>query len=265
MGSNFHTPWVDGTTEYKQSDMNAPLSTLDRAIGINKNLIIYCEGEITYEKAASGELAWDDVINIAYIHDSGDTITNKINAGSVFITDDEFAYVTLSDTDGATLTVSTAAISGEGTCNFSDYDIVVLAVKAATSDEAYYVNLKPHLLGVVNQAYDVGGSFSGKPSAGQLILQYPMPRQVTIPADFSNSQGVCATAATDDNQIFDVKKDTSKVGSMIFNSGETTAWFSGEGPTDIVFSAGNVLKIEAPSPADSTLEDIGFAITGWRA
>jgi hypothetical protein len=265
MGSNFHTPWVDTVTEYKQADMNAPLSTLDRAIGVNKNLMIYCEGEITYDKAASGELAWDDVINIAYIHETGDTITNKVNAGSVIITDDEFAYVTLSDIDGATLTVSKALIAGDASCNFATHNIVVLAVKSATSDEAYYVNLKPHLLGVVNQAYDVGGSFSGKPSGGQMLLQYPMPRQVTLPADFSDSQGVCETAATDDNQIFDIKKDATKVGSMIFNSGETTAWFSGEGGTDIVYTAGEVLKIEAPTPADADLENIGFAITGWRA
>lgn len=262
--ANFHTPWVDGTTEYKQSDMNAPLTTLDRAIGVHKNLMIYTEGEISYDKAGSGELAWDDVIRIAYIHESGNTITNKIAAGSVIITDNEFAYVTLSDTDDATLTVSKAAITGDDTCNFATYNIVVLAVKAAGNDEAFYVNLKPHLLGVVSQPYDVGGSFSGKPSAGQLILQYPMPRQVTIPGDFNLSQGVCTTAATDDNQIFDIKKDASKVGSMIFNSGETTAWFSGEGASDIVFSAGEVLKIEAPNPADSTLEDIGFSISGLR-
>lgn len=33
MTTNYHTAYIDGTTEYKADDMNAPLSELDTAIG----------------------------------------------------------------------------------------------------------------------------------------------------------------------------------------------------------------------------------------
>jgi len=32
MSTHYHTPWVDGTTEYKADDMNVPLGELDQAI-----------------------------------------------------------------------------------------------------------------------------------------------------------------------------------------------------------------------------------------
>ena len=32
MSDNFHTPWEDGTTEYRSADMNTPLGELDAAI-----------------------------------------------------------------------------------------------------------------------------------------------------------------------------------------------------------------------------------------
>jgi hypothetical protein len=33
MSTNYHTPWEDGTDEYKAADMNVPLGELDAAIG----------------------------------------------------------------------------------------------------------------------------------------------------------------------------------------------------------------------------------------
>lgn len=33
MTTNYHTPWEDGVTEYKEADMGAPLEELDEAIG----------------------------------------------------------------------------------------------------------------------------------------------------------------------------------------------------------------------------------------
>ena len=32
MTTNYHTPWVDGTSEYKEADMGAPLEELDEAV-----------------------------------------------------------------------------------------------------------------------------------------------------------------------------------------------------------------------------------------
>ena len=39
MTTNYHTPWIDDTTQFKASHMNAPLSELDTQITINYNAI----------------------------------------------------------------------------------------------------------------------------------------------------------------------------------------------------------------------------------
>lgn len=39
MSSNYHTPWVDDTTEFKTAHMNVPLGELDAQITINTNKI----------------------------------------------------------------------------------------------------------------------------------------------------------------------------------------------------------------------------------
>jgi hypothetical protein len=266
MGTNFHTPWVDGTTEYKAADMNAPLSELDAAMSYHKNTMVYCDGNITYDidaGAGSGELSWDDYIQLAYLDSAGGTIRNKIAASSIQLTEHQFIYCDLSGTDDATITAQVATISGETGCNFDNPERIVLAVRAGGQDQLWYVNLRPTILGTIQHPYDIGGSFSGQPGAGEVILRYPFPRQVSIPAQMDDSQGVVGTAATDDNQQFPLKKDGTLFGAMVFNSGETVAWFSGEG--NVTFAQGNVLTIESPDPADTTLEDVGFSIVGIRS
>jgi len=264
--AEFHTPWVDGTTQYKAADMNTPLSELDIALCYLKNPMIYCDGNITYDiddGAGSGELSWDDWMRIVYMRSDGATVRNKIAAGSAMVLEDQFVYCELSATDDATITAEVATISGEGGCNFGDNERVVLAVRAGGVGQIWYVNMKPTVLGTVQHPYDIGGSFSGQPGAGEIILRYPFPRQVSIPAQMDDSQGVIGTAATDDNQKFPLKKDGTEFGAMVFDSGETVAWFSGEG--DIVFAQGEVFTIESPNPQDSTLEDVGFSIVGIRS
>lgn len=262
MSDNFHTPWADSVTQYKQADMNAPISDLDKAVSFLKNVMVWCEGDISYTSAASGELSWDGEIKLAYMDEYGNTILNRVTASNVTLLDNQFAYVTLSGTNNAAVTMQTATLSGEGTCNFGSNATVVLAIKAA-NDDLYYVNLRPTAGYVTQPPYDVGGSFSGQPDAAQVILRYPMPRPVTFPAGMTNSQGVLGTAPSDGTQAqFSLKKGGVEFGTMTFGTGETTAAFAAASATS--FSAGDVLTVVAPSPADSTLEDVGFSVVGIR-
>lgn len=262
MSDNFHTPWQDAVTQYKQADMNAPMSELDKALSFLKNIMVWCEGDVSYTPAASGELSWDGEIKLAYMDEYGNTILNRVTASNVTLLDNQFAYVTLSGTNNAAVTMQTATLSGEGTCNFGDNETVVMAIKAA-NDDLYYVNLRPSATYVTQPPYDVGGTFSGQPEAGQIILRYPMPRPVTFPAGLTLSQGVLGTAASDGTQaVFSLKKDGAQFGTMTFNTGETTAAFAAASATS--FAAGNVLTVVSPDPADSTLEDVGFSVVAIR-
>ncbi len=109
--------------------------------------------------------------------------------------------------------------------------------------------------------YDVGGCYVGKPSAGSVILRYPMPRAVRFAAGLSSSTGVAATAATA-AVSFSIRKNGAEFATMNFAASATIATFTCAGAVD--FAAGNVLTLVAPSSPDDTLSDIGFALAGLR-
>lgn len=109
--------------------------------------------------------------------------------------------------------------------------------------------------------YDVGGSYAGQPASGAVILRYPFPRAVRFSSGLPNSKGVAGTTSVA-AVSFSIRKNGVQFGTMDFAVGATTATFTAASNTD--FAAGDVLTVAAPSPADSALADIGFALTGLR-
>jgi hypothetical protein len=111
------------------------------------------------------------------------------------------------------------------------------------------------------QPYDVGGCYTGAPTASLVLLRYPFPRQAIFPASLTNSQGVASVAATAQTD-FDLKKNGSSVGTMRFAAAGTVATFIMASQT--TFAAGDVLTVVAPATPDATLANIGFALAGTR-
>jgi hypothetical protein len=111
------------------------------------------------------------------------------------------------------------------------------------------------------QPYDVGGSYSGVPTASFVLIRYPFPRSVSFPVGLTNSRGVAGIAATAQTD-FDLKKNGSSVGTMRFAAAATTASFIMASAT--TFAAGDVLTVVAPGTADATLANIGFSLAGTR-
>jgi hypothetical protein len=143
MGYNFHTPW-DATTVFSYPIMNILPAGLDQAITYLKNVMVSCNGAITYNKA-TGELSWSAPIQIMFNTAAGLSVYNTIAAGSVTLTDGKFFYVDLSETNAATVSPTTATFTGAGTSNFIAYNRLVLAYRNATSDDVYSVALHPQL------------------------------------------------------------------------------------------------------------------------
>ncbi len=158
-------------------------------------------------------------------------------------------YVENGTTGGFALTVKTpsgTAISlGSGErkllyCNGSDFTIAAEAGAAP---------------------YDIGGSFVGKPSAGTVIMRFPMPRAVRFLSGMALSKGVAATAATA-AVSFSLRKNGIEFATMNFAASSTSATFTCATTTD--FAAGDSLTLVAPATPDDTLSDIGFAFAGLR-
>jgi|GEM_PF-1114306 len=136
MGNNFHDPWSDDITKWKAEEMNRPLSYLDRGITFLKNNTIACDGDVAYNPSTGG-LSWSGTIHLYFNNTNGLATHNNIPAGSVTLLDNEFAFVTLSETNDATLTVSKAAIATGSASNFLTYNLVVLGYRNTADDNFY--------------------------------------------------------------------------------------------------------------------------------
>lgn len=249
--NNFFTEWIASVSTFTAAIMNAPLNSLDKAFSYTKNVMLACDGDVTF---LNGTLTWSDTIRIAYLNLDGDTITNTIAASNIGIAVGQFAYVDLHATNGTAVTVSVATIAGAATCNFGADSRLVLAYRGSGSD-AYCVNLRLN----ITQKHEVFGNYVGKPVASGELIRYPCAQALRFDAAFSGSQGSVRVAPSDGDQVYPIKKDGAQVGSMQFANGQSSATFSGEA---LSFAAGEVLTVMAPDPQDSTLEDVGFIIFG---
>lgn len=147
MGTNFHTPW-DTNIIYKPTSMNPALADIDKAITYLRNVIVHCDGLITYNKT-TGVLTWANVIRIHFNRADGQAILNTVAAGNITLADGEFAYVDLNETNGSVLTVAKAAVATGVASNFLIFNRLVLGYRNTVSDEFFSVYLRSH--GILSQ------------------------------------------------------------------------------------------------------------------
>ena len=141
MGANFHTAYADGTTIFAASSMEAPLSDLDRAISYAKNVIVHSDGVIHYS-SASGQLSWSGTLRILFIRAEGQLIQNTVAAGGVTLSDNQMAYVDLSETNDTAVTVYAASLTTAAASTTKAYNRLVLGYRNTASDAFYPVGVK---------------------------------------------------------------------------------------------------------------------------
>lgn len=135
MGVNFHTAFTTAT-RWLVGDVNPVPSDLDKAITYLKNVMVSCAGIITYNKA-TGVLTWSGVITILFNDAAGLAKANTIAAGNITVGDNQFVYVTLSETNNAVLTAAVATVTTASASNFIANLRLVLGYRNTTSDEFY--------------------------------------------------------------------------------------------------------------------------------
>lgn len=136
MGTNFHTAWADDKTTFSAASMNPALASLDQAISYQKNVMVFCDdGDLSYA-AATGVFTWSGDLKIVFVSAAGNAIVNKVTASNITLSENEFIYVTLSETNNATLTMSKATIpTGGSASTVKAYNVLVLGLRnAAASD-----------------------------------------------------------------------------------------------------------------------------------
>ena len=141
MGANFHTAYTDGTTIFAASSMEAPLSDLDRAISYGKNVIIHCDGALSYS-TVSGQLTWSGALRFLFVRADGQLVQNNVAAGGVALGDNQMAYVDLSETSDAAITVLAATLATAAASTTKAYNRLVLGYRSATGGKFYPVALR---------------------------------------------------------------------------------------------------------------------------
>jgi hypothetical protein len=137
MGNNYFTPWQDAVNNLTAASMNPALVDLDKAITYGtKRPIVHTDGDITW---SGGTLTWAGTIRILFNTAAGNVVQNTIAASNIALSDNEFCYVTLSETNNAVLTMSKAAITTDAASNFLTLSILVMGYRNTTNDEFYSV------------------------------------------------------------------------------------------------------------------------------
>ncbi len=135
MGTNFHTAFTTAI-RWLTTDVNPAFADLDKAITYLKNVIVSCAGVITYNKS-TGVLTWSGTITIQFNDQNGLAKVNTIAANNITVADNQFAYVDLSETNNAAVTMAVATITGGSASNFLANLRLVLGYRNTTSDEFY--------------------------------------------------------------------------------------------------------------------------------
>ncbi len=109
--------------------------------------------------------------------------------------------------------------------------------------------------------YDIGGYVPGLLTAGQALFRIEMVRSVTLPAWLTGSRAACQTAPTNAVTL-PLKQNGTAIGSIAFAAGATVGSFTL--PNQITLAPGDILELDAPSPADNTFAGPSYTIAGTR-
>ncbi len=105
-------------------------------------------------------------------------------------------------------------------------------------------------------------AYIGSPGAAAVVYLEKMARAIDFPANFSGSVGTVTTNPTA-TAAFDITKNGTTIGTAsISTSGVFT--FTTVSGTAKSLAIGDILKVTAPTPQDSTLADISFTLLGTR-
>lgn len=110
-----------------------------------------------------------------------------------------------------------------------------------------------------NIGYDIGGYYDGLTLASDIFLKFVTCREFFLPANLDGSNGHAGTAASA-STTFDVQKNGSNIGTVVFAGGSSTPSFTLSADTN--FAVGDRLSVVCPASPDATLADISITIKG---
>jgi len=112
-----------------------------------------------------------------------------------------------------------------------------------------------------SQPYDIHTTLNGRPESSMTLARVVFARTTTFAQDLTESQAKSEIAATG-AASFPLTKNGASIGSVDWGAAATTATFTFA--SQVVFAAGDVLELVAPTVADVTLADLAITLVGYR-
>jgi hypothetical protein len=110
--------------------------------------------------------------------------------------------------------------------------------------------------------YRVGLFFTTTPTVSEVVALHVAADAFTFPANFAtpDSKGSCGTNPTATFAL-DVQKNGSTIGTITISTGGVFTFATASGTSKSI-AAGDVIKIVAPSPVDSTCANVAITLKG---
>jgi len=108
--------------------------------------------------------------------------------------------------------------------------------------------------------YLTGFNILGLPGDNARVAMHIFTETVVFPSGLTGSQAKSKAASTG-NVSFDIQKNGSSIGSVVFNVSSTATFTFSSQQT---FNAGDILELIAPTPQDGTLADVAITLKGAR-
>lgn len=121
------------------------------------------------------------------------------------------------------------------------------------------VNSAANALEFVDMSYTLAFYQENVMTNAQIVYKFIATVAFTLPSSLTGSYAT-AEAASTGNVHFDIKKNGSDVGDIVFNISTTGSFTFG---SDQSFAAGDVLTITGPATADATLAGVGVSLKGY--
>jgi putative tail protein len=247
IGNSGGSPDITDTCSVDISESRGLLLSVSATDAANLVTLCYMGGELFAYQAASLTSAYHYNLTTLYRGTYG-TVAASHPAGAQFARIDQsvgrFPYP-------STLVGQTIFLK------FLSFNIVGGAVQNLSEVPAYTYTTTGS--GKAAVATTVSDSFAGTSTPNLVVQRYVFAGTVTFPAGLAGSQGTAAIAATA-STTYDIQKNATSVGTMMFAATATTATFAM--PSATTFMTGDVLTVVAPPSPDPTLANLAWTLAG---
>lgn len=237
-------------TEQLAIDLSAGNHTITSA-EYTRNLFFKSTGN-----AISRSLTFPAVKRVVLVQNGGSAVLSLIKGSTTLtLAAGGFAFYFTDGTANGIVKVDVTSGTSLAFVNLTD----VPANYTSAGRKIVRVNAAANALEFVDMSYTLAFYQENIMTNAQIVYKFIATVAFTLPSGLSGSYATAEVASTG-NVHFDIKKNGSDVGDIVFNVSTTGSFTLG---SDQSFAAGDILTITGPATADATLAGVAASLKGY--